>query len=83
MDSAIVVLMSHGEHDVIMGTDDGKVNVHDLLRSLNQNAPGLRGKPKIFIVQACRGGCGLHFIGLNEFGFSGSGRRHSTTIAIG
>uniref|UniRef100_A0A1I8BBK7 CASPASE_P20 domain-containing protein n=1 Tax=Meloidogyne hapla TaxID=6305 RepID=A0A1I8BBK7_MELHA len=55
-DSAIVVVMSHGEFDNLLGTDEMPVNFYSFVSCLNsKNAPKLIGKPKIFIVQACRG----------------------------
>ncbi|KAI3420108.1 Ced-3p [Globodera pallida] len=55
-DSAIVVVLSHGEHDTLLGTDELRVNLHQFVAELNsQNCPDLMGKPKIFVVQACRG----------------------------
>ncbi|CAK5089073.1 unnamed protein product [Meloidogyne enterolobii] len=55
-DSAIVVVMSHGVFDHLLGIDEMPVNFHSFVSCLNsKNAPKLIGKPKIFIVQACRG----------------------------
>ncbi|EGT37170.1 hypothetical protein CAEBREN_04952 [Caenorhabditis brenneri] len=55
-DSAILVILSHGEENVIIGVDDVPVNVHDLYDLLNAaNAPRLANKPKLVFVQACRG----------------------------
>nr|CAD2154763.1 unnamed protein product [Meloidogyne enterolobii] len=55
-DSAIVVVLSHGVFDHLLGVDEMPVNFHSFVSSLNsKNAPKLIGKPKIFIVQACRG----------------------------
>ncbi|KAL3089642.1 hypothetical protein niasHT_020271 [Heterodera trifolii] len=54
--SAIVVVLSHGEYDTLLGTDEQGVNVHQFAAQLNsQNCPYLMGKPKIFFIQACRG----------------------------
>ena len=56
-DSAVVVLMSHGDTGVILGTDLVKVKLRDLERELEgDKCRGLNGKPKMFFVQACRGG---------------------------
>lgn len=55
-DSAILVILSHGEDNVIIGVDDVPVNVHELYDLLNAaNAPRLANKPKLVFVQACRG----------------------------
>ncbi|XP_044139874.1 caspase-1-B-like isoform X3 [Bufo gargarizans] len=67
-DSTFLVFMSHGERNIIYGTDfkreyiegqerlTGDVHVdaiHDTFNNLN--CPGLRDKPKIILIQACRG----------------------------
>ncbi|XP_078081156.1 caspase a [Mustelus asterias] len=60
-DSTFVVLMSHGLRDKICGKRHNKEtqdtfhidNVFNILN--NKNCRGLRGKPKIVIIQACRG----------------------------
>ncbi|XP_069800572.1 caspase-1-B-like [Dendropsophus ebraccatus] len=67
-DSTFLVFMSHGERDIICGTDFNKENVDGRERVTgglhvdsifntfnNINCPGLRDKPKIIIIQACRG----------------------------
>ncbi|XP_049634547.1 caspase-1-like [Suncus etruscus] len=60
-DSTFVVLMSHGIREGICGKKFSK-DVNDLLsidqifKSLNtQNCPNLKDKPKVIIIQACRG----------------------------
>jgi len=54
----VLVIMSHGSKDnYIYGTDGRKVSlidIYDLLTPLN--FPGMVGKPKVVIVQACSGG---------------------------
>ena len=55
-DAFVLCLMSHGEEDGILGTDGFNVNiskVRDMFDSAN--CMTLLKKPKIFIVQACRG----------------------------
>ncbi|KAF7625988.1 hypothetical protein Mgra_00009837, partial [Meloidogyne graminicola] len=55
-DSAIVVVLSHGESDQLLGIDEIPINFYSFVSCLtSNNAPNLKGKPKIFIVQACRG----------------------------
>lgn len=56
-DCAIVCILSHGEEGYIFGADGKKFEL-DAVFSLFDNTccPNLRGKPKIFIIQACRGG---------------------------
>lgn len=63
-DSTFVVIMSHGKRDAILGVHYHKtVNpsdtfpVDDIFRHLNsENCPALRNKPKVILIQACRGG---------------------------
>nr|XP_045001658.1 caspase-4 isoform X3 [Jaculus jaculus] len=60
-DSAFVVLMSHGTLHGICGTAHSNKNpdvlhydtIYQILN--NRKCPGLRDKPKVIIVQACRG----------------------------
>ncbi|KAM3933670.1 caspase-1-A-like [Leptodactylus fuscus] len=67
-DSTFLVFMSHGERDIIYGTDfksedvegreraTGRIHVDDIFNTFNnENCPGLRNKPKVIIIQACRG----------------------------
>ncbi|XP_019393144.1 PREDICTED: caspase-14 [Crocodylus porosus] len=53
----LITLMSHGrENGWICGEDKDKVNLKDIFPLFNNaNCPKLQGKPKIFIIQACRG----------------------------
>ncbi|CAB3406095.1 unnamed protein product [Caenorhabditis bovis] len=54
--SAIIVILSHGEENQIIGVDDQTVSTHDLLDLLSASkAPNLANKPKLIFVQACRG----------------------------
>lgn len=55
--SAVVVILTHGNRDILYGTDNQTVPVENIVACLgNANCPNLIGKPKIFIIQACRGG---------------------------
>ncbi|XP_075052715.1 caspase-1-A-like isoform X2 [Mixophyes fleayi] len=68
-DSTFLVFMSHGEKDIICGTDRKKIKnehgqdkmigalpVHDIFNIFNNvNCSVLRDKPKVIIIQACRG----------------------------
>ncbi|XP_055970792.1 caspase-1-like [Sorex fumeus] len=61
-DSTFVVFMSHGLREGICGkrhseTSPDILDVDQIFRSLNTpNCPNLRDKPKVIIIQACRGG---------------------------
>lgn len=55
-DCLVVILMSHGEQNMIYGVDRGKLHLENDIISLfdDENCPALRGKPKVFFIQACR-----------------------------
>ena len=54
--SAVVVLMSHGNTGYIYGIDDEKVKIKDIQEEFDvKKCPNLKGKPKLFFIQACRG----------------------------
>lgn len=64
-DSCFVVLMSHGSASGICGVSsivnsDGEEDIFstdDIYNCLNTtNCPGLRDKPKVILIQSCRGG---------------------------
>ncbi|GCB60247.1 hypothetical protein scyTo_0011098 [Scyliorhinus torazame] len=60
-DSTFVVLMSHGLRDKICGklhaeSKEDTFHIDNVFDTLNnKNCKGLRGKPKVVIIQACRG----------------------------
>lgn len=54
-DCFVCVLLSHGEEGIVFGTDK-PVQIKDLSDCFKADrCPTLVGKPKIFIIQACRG----------------------------
>ena len=57
---SVLCVLSHGGNeagkDFIYGADGGKVFIDDILMSLdNIHCVKMAGKPKLFIMQACRG----------------------------
>ena len=53
---AVVAILSHGENGSIICTNGEKVLIEDILSKFNnREAPPLKGKPKFFIFQSCRG----------------------------
>ncbi|XP_041929968.1 caspase a-like [Alosa sapidissima] len=61
-DSTFVVIMSHGKRDTILGVHWNKdtpdvFSIDNVYSYLNtQGCPGLCNKPKVILIQACRGG---------------------------
>ncbi|GIY14010.1 hypothetical protein CDAR_433861 [Caerostris darwini] len=60
VDSCIVYILTHGDRfnnrDYIIGTNEVKLFVDEIYTMFNnQNCPLLKGKPKMFFIQACRG----------------------------
>ena len=53
----VVIILSHGNDGGLINAADGKsVSTEYVLRKFNNDAcPALKGKPKFFILQACRG----------------------------
>ena len=55
-DCLMVAILTHGEKGKLYGTDDKSILVEDLTKLFyGDQCPSLVGKPKIFILQACRG----------------------------
>ena len=54
----VFIVMSHGEdRDCILGKDGRETTVKNLMFEFVKNkCPSLRDKPKVFIIQTCRGG---------------------------
>uniref|UniRef100_A0A3B4GVT1 Caspase family p20 domain-containing protein n=1 Tax=Pundamilia nyererei TaxID=303518 RepID=A0A3B4GVT1_9CICH len=54
--SVFVVLMSHGDLGTIRGSDLKNFEIDKIYERLNtKNCPALMNKPKVIIIQACRG----------------------------
>ena len=57
MDSLVVCILTHGVEGQLYGTDEELVPVDMVFKPFNgYNCPTLIGKPKLFLMQACRGG---------------------------
>ena len=55
MGSLFVILLSHGEIEAIYSTNSETIHLFDIISHFTaENCPSLAGKPKIFIIQACR-----------------------------
>lgn len=55
-DCVILAILTHGVEGALYGTDEKKLAVEDVLKFFDANhAPSLIGKPKVIILQACRG----------------------------
>ena len=53
-DSFVCCILTHGERDVVHGSNCEPVNLHDLAGVMKM-CPSMHGKPKLFFIQACRG----------------------------
>ena len=61
VDSCVVVLLTHGLEGQIYGSDAKLINLTEVFGFFDGNVcPNLQGKPKFFLVQACRGGIFLY-----------------------
>lgn len=55
-DCMLIAVMSHGVEGSFYGRDGQPINIEQMLTLFNnQNCPQLQNKPKIFLIQACRG----------------------------
>lgn len=56
-DACMICLLSHGEEGYMFGTDGKKIPLDEVFLLFdNRHCPSLLNKPKIFFIQACRGG---------------------------
>lgn len=59
VDCMVLAVLSHGTEDnVICGVDEKMINVIDEICPIfsSRKCPSLSGKPKMYILNACRGG---------------------------
>ena len=53
---AAVAVLTHGEEGYLYGVDGAKLHINTMVALFNaRQCPALAGKPKMFILQACRG----------------------------
>lgn len=64
IDACIVAVLSHGRrNEEILGTDGQVVTTSEMRHYFgNQMCPTMAGKPKLFIIQACKGGRSVEII---------------------
>ena len=55
-DCLVCCVLTHGEEGQVFGCDGKLIRIQDLLNPFKAvSCPGLRGKPKLFFIQACQG----------------------------
>ena len=53
-DAFILVVLSYGGNGTVICTDDKEVPLRDIVNVFtDDNCPKLKGKPKLFFIQAC------------------------------
>ncbi|XP_061696925.1 caspase-8 isoform X2 [Syngnathoides biaculeatus] len=56
MDCLVCCVLSHGAKESVYGVDGDAVNLAELMQPFNGlQCPSLKGKPKLFFIQACQG----------------------------
>lgn len=54
-DALIVTVLSHGGKGAVYGTDGREISITDMATIFySGNCPSLKGKPKIFLIEACQ-----------------------------
>ena len=52
----ILIILSHGRDGVVLSSDDQEIRIADIEKEFRRSkCPSLQGKPRIFIIDACRG----------------------------
>ncbi|KAJ8254997.1 hypothetical protein GJAV_G00199740 [Gymnothorax javanicus] len=55
-DCVVCFLLSHGKKGGVLGVDGGKLSLRAIMKPfMGVRCPSLRGKPKLFFIQACQG----------------------------
>ncbi|KAM8838559.1 caspase-8-like isoform 2-T2 [Synchiropus picturatus] len=55
-DALVVLVLSHGENQIVFGSDAERVTLKELTHPFKSNlVPSLAKKPKLFFIQACQG----------------------------
>jgi hypothetical protein len=62
-------VMSHGDRGLIISTDNFKIYLEEFLDSFKENT-SLKNKPKVFIIQACRGNNPMSKFNADEMDYS-------------
>jgi len=63
VDCLAVAVLSHGNHERVTGKDGGTISEFDIIEAFNsRNCPAMANKPKLFILNACRGGITTVFV---------------------
>lgn len=52
-DCFVCIIMTDGNKEIILGADNNQIYLQDLINPFNLNK-SLKGKPKLFFIQACR-----------------------------
>ena len=52
----VVIILSHGRDGVALSSDDQEIHIADIETEFHKSkCPSLQGKPRMFIIDACRG----------------------------
>lgn len=61
----IIFIMSHGDEDSIIASDNKNIKLNQFFNPIKSNL-SLKNKPKLFFIQACRGGKEMPEIASNQ-----------------
>ena len=56
-DSFVLVILSHGATGSVYAIDGQSIDIEDEITEYfnDRNCPSLKGKPRLFLIQACQG----------------------------